>query len=300
MKIKSLLYISLVASLLFASCNLNEQPVFDDATQAFIAFDATSGRVNEAVDGVPDTLDVKLYCASVAGITASVKVVATDTAYDESIAAKEGVDFKIISDTEFHFDAANRFATVRIVTIDNDVQGGDHRFDLVLTDVQGCNLGANKRFAVTISDDEDPVNMLVGTYAASAESAFTDYPTQTWTATVTKDDETDNKIWISPICEFGGLPASSIYPVYGIVDVSKNTITIPYGQTVYGSESSTYNMVIAGLASNPVLSGSMMANIDISGTDVSFTINSSFGVGNTNADEWWYQALMSPIVFTKQ
>ena len=162
MKVKSLIYTSLAASLLFASCNLNEQPVFDDATQAFIAFSATSGNVFEAVDGVPDTLEIELYCASVAGITASVQVVPTDTAYPENQRAKEGVDFKIEGDSEIHFDADNRFATIKIVAIDNNVQGGNKRFDLVLTSPQGCNLGANKRYAVSILDDEDPVNMLIG------------------------------------------------------------------------------------------------------------------------------------------
>ncbi len=300
MKINSLLYTSLAASLLLASCNLNEQPKFDDATQAFIGFEATSARMNEAVDGVPDTLEVKLYCASVAGITASVKVVTTDTAYAESARAKEGVDYKILSDTEIHFDAEHRFATILIGAIDNNVQGGDRRFELVLTEAKGCNLGANKRFAVTISDDEDPVNMLVGTYRATAESGFTGEPTQNWTATVTKDEEVANKIWITPICEFGGLTGSQIKPAYGIVDVAKNTIAIPFGQTIYGSESATYNMVIAGLGSQPILAGNMMANIELNGTNVSFTINSPFGVGNTNANEWWYQALEAPIVFTKQ
>lgn len=300
MKINSLLYTSLAASLLLASCNLNEQPKFDDATQAFIGFETTSGRLNEAVDGVPGTLDVQLYCASVAGITASVKVVTTDTAYAESVRAEEGMDYKILSDTEIHFDAEHRFATIRIEAVDNNVQDGDRRFELVLTDVQGCNLGANKRFAVTISDDEDPVNMLVGTYSAMAESGFTGEPTQYWTATVTKDAEAANKIWIAPICEFGGLPASSVKPVYGIVDVVKNTIAIPFGQVVYGSESEAYNMVIAGLSNEPILAGSMMATIDLNGTNVSFTINSAFGVGDTNENRWWFQGLQAPIVFTKQ
>lgn len=202
MKVKSLIYTSLAASLLFASCNLNEQPVFDDATQAFIAFSATSGNVFEAVDGVPDTLEIELYCASVAGITASVQVVPTDTAYPENQRAKEGVDFKIEGDSEIHFDADNRFATIKIVAIDNNVQGGNKRFDLVLTSPQGCNLGANKRYAVSILDDEDPVNMLIGSYTATAESAFQGEPTQVWSATIERDFESEDVIYIQPICEF--------------------------------------------------------------------------------------------------
>lgn len=296
MKVKSLLYTSLAASLLFASCNLNEQPVFDDATQAFIAFSATSGNVFEAVDGVPDTLKIELYCASVAGITASVQVVPTDTAYPESQRAKEGVDFKIEGDSEIHFDADNRFATIKIVPIDNNVQGGSNkRFDLVLTSPQGCNLGANKRFTVTILDDEDPVNMLIGNYTATAESAFQGEPTQVWSATIERDFESDDVVYIQPICEFAGLTGSSITPVAATVDVASNTIHVQLGQTLYSSGET--NMLLADLNGNT--SGNLIADLYIEGTSVRFVFRSGYGVPVPDQAGYWYQALQ-PATFVKQ
>ena len=277
MKVKSLLYTSLAASLLFASCNLNEQPVFDDATQAFIAFSATSGNVFEAVDGVPDTLKIELYCASVAGITASVQVVVTDTAYAESQRAKEGVDFKIEGESEIHFDADNRFATIKIVSIDNNVQGG------------------NKRFAVSILDDEDPVNMLIGNYTATAESAFQGSPAETWSATVERDFESDDVVYIHPICEFGGLPGSSVSPVAATVDVASNTIHVQLGQTLYSSGET--NMLLADLNGNT--SGNLIADLYIEGTSVRFVFRSGYGVPVPDQAGYWYQALQ-PATFVKQ
>lgn len=292
MKVKSLLYTSLAASLLFASCNLNEQPVFDDATQAFIAFSATSGNVFEAVDGVPDTLKIELYCASVAGITASVQVVVTDTAYAESQRAKEGVDFKIEGESEIHFDADNRFATIKIVSIDNNVQGGNKRFDLVLTSPEGCNLGANKRFTVSILDDEDPVNMLIGNYTATAESAFQGSPAETWSATIERDFESDDVVYIQPICEFGGLPGSSVTAVAATVDAASNTIHVQLGQPLYGTD-----MVLADLNGNT--SGNLIADLYIEGNSVRFVFRAGYGVPVPDQAGYWYQALQ-PATFVKQ
>lgn len=268
---------------------------FDDATQAFIAFSATSGNVFEAVDGVPDTLEIELYCASVAGITASVQVVPTDTAYPENQRAKEGVDFKIEGDSEIHFDADNRFATIKIVAIDNNVQGGNKRFDLVLTSPQGCNLGANKRYAVSILDDEDPVNMLIGSYTATAESAFQGEPTQVWSATIERDFESEDVIYIQPICEFGGLPGSSVSPVSATVDAASNTIHVQLGQELYAS--GDMSMVLADINGNT--SGNILADLYIEGTSVRFVFRTGYGVPVPDQAGYWYQALQAPT-FVKQ
>ena len=257
-----------------------------------IAFSATSGNVFEAVDGVPDTLKIELYCASVAGITASVQVVVTDTAYAESQRAKEGVDFKIEGESEIHFDADNRFATIKIVSIDNNVQGGNKRFDLVLTSPEGCNLGANKRFTVSILDDEDPVNMLIGNYTATAESAFQGSPAETWSATVERDFESEDVVYIQPICEFGGLPGSSVTAVAATVDAASNTIHVQLGQPLYGTD-----MVLADLNGNT--SGNLIADLYIEGNSVRFVFRAGYGVPVPDQAGYWYQALQ-PATFVKQ
>ena len=326
MKIKSFLYTALASTLLFASCDINKQPVFDDDTQAFVAFNASSGVVKEAVDGVPGVIEIKLSVGSEKGVATDVTFATTDTAYAEALRAVEGQAYNIIKidtyqelnngkvrenviSTEFtaesaktiHFDADHRFASIYIQTVDNDVQGGDRKFDVVLTASTGCNLGACKSFAVTISDDEDPINNLVGTYSATAASMFQGYPDEAWEVVISRDDEAENKLWIQPICIFGGLSASGIYPVYCEVDVVAGTLQVPYSQCVYGGEGQTYNMVIAGLTSDgsPVLNGVAVANFTIEDKDVTISFTAGYGVGNVAADEWWYQAIEAPTFVKK-
>jgi hypothetical protein len=302
MKVKSLLYTSLAASLLFASCNLNEQPVFDDATQAFIAFSATSGYVFEAVDGVPDTLKIELYCASVAGITASVQVEVTDTAYAESQRAQEGVHYNILSDTEIHFDAEHRFATVKIVPVDDNELRGNKRFDLVLTSVDGCNMGANKRFEVIILDDEDPMNAFIGTYTATAESAFTGVSTQVWTATIERDFEKETRIYITPICEILNRPGTPINTVTATVDLDGNVLYVPLSQELYNQgdtdqDGEDNKLVLTNL--NQSVSGSIAADVQINGMDVSIVFHEGYGIFDPMDPGGFYQALQAPT-FVKQ
>ena len=324
MKFKSLIYTALASALLFTSCDLNHQPVFDDDTQAFIGFSGTKATesIPEAKDGVVSTYALSLECASIKGITAQVAFAAVDTNYDASKRAQEGTDyvFKTLetytvdaqgnrlnvetidlttgAEKIVKFDANHRFATIYIETIDNNIEDGDKKFDVVLSDVKGCNLGAKKSFAITIADDENPLNQLLGVYDATTPSAFDGYPDENWEVTIVADDETEGKIWIQPIITIGGLSAADIAPVHATVDLVQETIQMPYGQTVYGGEGQSYNMVIAGLENNPVLSGVAVATYDLS-NGVVITFQNGYGVGNLAANEWWYNAYQGPV-FTKQ
>lgn len=325
MKFKSLIYTALASTLLFTSCDLNKQHVFDDNTQAFIAFEGTVSSMSaaESKDGVVTTIQLPIQCASVKGVTASVNFAFTDTAYAENIRAKEGVDYVVKSVVTYNFDAdqnpinvvstdltaagapkvinfdaEHRFATLVLETIDNNEQDGDKKFDVVLTSANGCKLGAFDTFAITVADDENPLNQLLGAYAAHAASAFNGYPDEDWDVVLTADDETEGKIWIHPICLFGGLSAGDIYPVYATVDLAQGIIQMPYGQCVFGGEGQTYNMVTAGLGDQPILSGVNVATFTL-GEEVVIEWQSAFGVGNIAANEWYYQALNAPT-FTKK
>ncbi len=296
MKIKNLLYTSLAASLLFASCDLNKQPVFDDATQAFIGYDKTSAYFMESVSGVPDTLEVTLYCASVEGVEASVVVEPTNTAYDEDVRAVEDVHYKILTDKVIKFDKDNRFATIKVVSINNDAEGSDRRFDLVLTNVQGCNMGANTNFAVRILDDENVLNKLLGTYDVTGVSAFQDVGVVEWTATISKDDKKDNTLWIHPITAFY-LPAEMVSPVYAVADKDKLIISLPLGQVIYaGGEGEEDDFVLCDLNGNPM--GALVGNILVEGDKISFDLPGGAGIPSPDG-QGWYDAITS-YTFVKQ
>lgn len=324
MKFKSFIYTALASALLFTSCDLNKQHVFNDDTQAFIAFAGakSSVSVSESTDAAGSVIEIPMLCASVKGVTATVNFALTDTAYAENLRAVEGVHYVVksvitytldaqnnrinevvtdlsVAGTEqvIKFDADHRFATLVIETIDNDSQDGDKKFDVVLTGAQGCQLGAFDTYAVTISDDESPMNLFVGTYTLSGTNAF-DGTTVTWDVNVYRDDVDENKIWLQPIATVGGLSAAQIMPVYALVDLVAENIQLPYGQTIYGGPDLGINLVIAGYNGEPVLNGAAVCNYVMDGKSVSFTIP-FLGTGETVENAWWYSATEN-ITLTKK
>lgn len=322
MKIKSLIYTALASTLLFASCDLNKQPVFDDETQAFIAFDKSSVELSEAAGNVEATLQ----CVSVAGINAEVTLTADVTEYADSLQAKEGTHFNLVEVVRYNiddnresetfnmpincdtikfvageafvikFDQNHRFASLHYAIVDNDEEDGDKMFDLLLSDVKNCNLGANKRLKIAVKDDENPIAALVGTYSATAKSAFANQPDENWTVVITLDETDPEKIWIKPLIEFADF-GSRIAAVYGIVDIDLGIISIPYDQQLYEQEG--YDFRLGNLQA--ATSGVLVANFEASKTSVVITFTEGYGVGNVynGASEWFYNAIQAPT-FTKQ
>ena len=338
MKIKSLIYSSLAATLLFASCDLNKQPSFDDDTQAFIAYDEVSGRVNEAVAGEVCTLEVTLYCASISGVNAQVEVVTSNEAYSGIAKAVENENYRIakvetytIDDNEksdtykerinvvetafdasaprvIKFDAQHRFASIYIETINdnNTIEIGDKRFDMTLTNVKGCNLGESKKFTVRISDDEDPINRLVGTYTAYAQSGFKGMPDENWTMEISRDDDNDKKIWIYPIVSLVntvGVADDQLSPVYAIVDLDNQIISVPFGQSLWKNDSYGYDGKLCTIGtSDLVFSGAALMNYVEADGGVTISYSSYLGVWEVNTAgtsmngeaNGWFQLVDSP------
>lgn len=322
MKIKSLLYTSLAATLFFTSCDLNKEPVFDDNTQAFIAFEKVAATTDEAKAGETTVLEASLYCASVAGIDATVAFSFDGSAYGDA-AAVEGTHFeplyvvrysidynnqsadfmkRINVDTvmvtkenrTIKFDKQHPYAAVAVRTIDNTQQEPNKKFDIVLSNPTACQLGANKTFTVTIADDENPMNRILGEYAATAKSGFTGYPDENWDVTISADEEKENQIWIHPICLFGGLGAGQVEPVYAKVDVVQQTVQMPYGQSLYAG-----NPDIKLADFNMSYGGNALANYTMDDTGVVITWTSGLVVPVPGGEGSAYQAVQPPT-FTKK
>lgn len=139
----------------------------------------------------------------------------------------------------------------------------------------------------------DALTLIEGDYNATAQSAFAGYPDEEWTVSITRDDAEENKVWIHPICLFGGLPASSVSSVYAFVDTIQQTITVPLGQ-LYSSELS---LVLANLDGETT--GNLIADYTEENGAVSITFREGFGIPVSNEPGYWYQALMAPI-FNKE
>lgn len=305
MKIKSLIYTSLASVLLFASCDINKEMQFDDETQAFIAFESARATVMEAVDGQEQILAIPLHCASVKGIDATVtyEAVAPDTTMN--IENVQGVKFNFVdkdgnvidkANQKISFNADNRFATIYIKTINDNENLGDVTFNVQLANPTSCNLGANNAFIVTISDDEDPINRLVGSYVATGYSLAYEADVE-WPATITRDEEIANRIWFGNIIDSSGFGVTW-HEVFGTVDVELNTITIRRGQSIYGSsEDETSNIILATYGQTIQEGGTFTINYTL-GDVITITMGSNYLSPYRPYDQALFDAVGN-IVYTK-
>ena len=303
MKIKGLIYTSLASVLLFASCDLNKPAVFDDNTQAFIAFENVKDRVMEAMGGEEQILAVPLYCASVAGIEATVEY---DAAPNTDVRPAElNRDFIFVdaqgnpvAEQKLSFNAEHRFDTIYVKTInDNNLaEIGDKYFEIVLSNAVGCNLGAHQRFAVTIQDDEDPMNRLVGNYHATATSLALE-ATIEWDLSIDRDETVGNKIWFSQILD-GALYGATFVPVYAVADTELQIISMRRGQTLYGSEDDGNLIVLATYGSTVQTGGVVTVNYTENGDHVTISMGSNYLSPCRASDQAIFDAV-GDIVFTK-
>ena len=139
------------------------------------------------------------------------------------------------------------------------------------------------------------LSYLEGTYSAFAKSAFKDYPDEEWQVNITIDETEKGKVWIQPVCMFGGLDAEYISPIYATYNAADNTLNMPLGQVVY--EDSEHKLVIAQTVdgSDKNLTGNIVMQIDnnANGVDITFAEDYIIGVGDILNDDWWYQALQN-------
>ncbi len=152
-----------------------------------------------------------------------------------------------------------------------------------------------KMIKKAVAASDITIEDITGEFEAYAVSAFENQPDEEWIVTITADEADANKVWIVPICEFGA-PASPVYATFNAADA---TLSLPMGQCVY--EDDTYKLVLGTSTdgSNVDTESSLTMNIIKSEMGVVLELDALFGVGNINANEWWYQAL-GYTIFAKE
>ncbi|MBR5787543.1 MAG: M6 family metalloprotease domain-containing protein [Muribaculaceae bacterium] len=155
-------------------------------------------------------------------------------------------------------------------------------FDFKMDDVSG-------------DEQDSDLSYLEGTYNAFANSGFQNHPDEVWQVNITVDDTDKNKVWIQPVCMFGGLSAKYINPVYATYNAEDNTLIMPSGQVVYEDSESKFVIAQTTTGSDINLTHNFVMQIEKNDYDVeiSFANDCYIGVGNILNDEWWYQALQN-------
>lgn len=220
-RIKSIYGLLAAGVLLFASCNINEEPTFDNK-DTFVAFTNATMSIGED----KGTLEIPVLLSSLSGMSTSVDFeIVTDGS-----TAVEGTHYSIEGGNTLTFtkDAPTQYIKLNI--IDNDTFNGDVKVIFVLKDPQGVNLGASKQCQVTIEDNEHPLLFILGTFACKGESNFGG--DLEWNLTIEKDADDLNKVWINNL-----VPGGSSLKIYGTITEDKTEIHIPVGQEIASSSS---------------------------------------------------------------
>lgn len=283
-RIKSIYGLLAAGALLFASCNINEEPTFDDK-DAFVAFTNATMSIGEE----KGTLEIPVLMTSLSGVSATIdfEMVA------EGSTAIEGTHYTIDGGNSLTFtkDAPTQYIKLNIIDDNVFTNPGYQTIVFSLKASEGVNLGASKTCKVTIQDDEHPLLFILGTYAASAKSYFANRGSFDWNITIERDTDDLNKVWIGnlePYFAANGFVAPKANYFYGTVNEEKTEIRVPVGQKI-GYSDSGVDVVLAGFSGpdpddSEELSTGMNITISILENGAKLRIESAYGAAS---DGWW-------------
>jgi hypothetical protein len=287
---KIAIYLSILASVTFSACELNDYPEFNDA-DAFVEFSSERTSVAENVG----TLNVPVRLTSLAAKTSTITFEIIDST------AVQGKDFELDGGaTILTFDGSDPVKNIKFNIISHEGEfTGDLVFGIGITSGGSVSIGSTDTIYVTILDLDHPLSFILGEFNATATSYFNG--TQAWTVTLAKDISDTKKVWITNLVA-GGSSAST--PVYGIVNDEKTEIKIPVGQTI--ATSSSYPTILlegyygpdgaVGIPNGESITG----KIDPNGT---IHIQDEFGSHVYNASgssAGWYNIFEADGVFVKK
>lgn len=282
-------YISLVAvAALAASCNMNKEPVFNDA-DAFVAFDKAAFTCKES-DG---SIQIPVTLASVAGISTTVSYAAVDGT------AVAGTDFELADGRgtlNFTADARTQYITVNIIEHPG-VYTGDLNFSLEFKSTGDVNSGFDNKCTITILDNDHPLASILNTYKATGTSYFNGEIE--WEMTLEKDAKDVAMVWFSQLV--GGV--SGFYGIVTMTDGQPTSIAIPMGQisAVNTTTTGDGNIYLYGLSNDGNLNdeGNIIVTIKDNGATLEFDNDwgPSANAGGTNN---YFDLVYPGIVATKK
>ncbi len=294
-------YLPLIASAtLFAACDDNEQPEFSDS-EAFVAFNsATATVIEKSGDNVAPVTEIYVTLASRAGLSKTATIEIVDSKKDETYTAEESVNFEVIGSKELAFSENERTASLKLRYIPDGKFTGDMTFKLVLKS-DDANIGHESECVVTLSDAEHPLQAILGSYKASADSYFPNRGHFDWNITFSKDESDVSKIWIDGLDPYFGSAGYKGH-IYGTVDKDLTTISIPAKQA-YGYKDSDGEEATIEFFSNAdpddenamQLSDGDNATISINDGGATLTVNNSYGIYCGG----WFNLMYGDMVITK-
>jgi hypothetical protein len=220
-------------AILFMATACKKDLIMFDSSMNLVGFSSVTASVKEDLGAQPG---VQVYLGAALGTPATTVTITVDTVGLGKIAAKEGIDFTILSKSITAEVGEN---DVTISPVNNTVFTGDKKFYLVITaNSANYKISVQKRVLVTIIDDEHPLKAWIGTYIVAASSYGDTYNgkpegswDESWTVVVSAVEGDVTKL------SFSGVGAVGSGPIIATLDKNALTISFAKGQNlgdVYG------------------------------------------------------------------
>lgn len=263
--------LTLTFGILMVSCNVNDNPVFDDS-EAFVAFDSGTMSVKESVGEI----SIPVTLASVQGLAVTISYEAVEspdsTVIPASSAAVVGKDFELLDAAgtlSFTSEARTQYVKIKIIE-HKGTYTGDLKFQIRIKNSGSVKVSREDNIVVTITDNDHPLNSILGTYSCKGKSYF--YGDVAWDMTFTKDPGDVSIVWIRGIAY--GFPGGGFYGTVTMKDNQPASIAIPIGQinTVNTTSSGDGNVYLFGLSSSVSLTdeGNIIVTVLNSGKNIQF------------------------------
>ncbi len=272
--------LSLIMMFVFTSCEKQEAIIYNGK---IVYFDNSQLAIPEN-STTPLSIDLIAAGTNGDGGTGATVTFSTDGIANPAI---EGSDFTV-SGNSVSFDTYYGLESITLTAIDNDVYETDKYVDLIITSVtNGYKAGAKDTLRITISDNEHPLALVIGTFSAAATSYFNGAEIYEITTAPDPDDET---VLVITNMVSGGTNTT----VYGTVDLDLMTIEFPVGQEIAVGVATLEGFYGPSGATGIPDGGFITGNIDANGN---ITIADEYG-SHANAGGW-YNIYMSGGVWTK-
>jgi len=219
--------ILLVILIMVTACE--DGVIMFDSSKNLVGFTSASVTINE---NQGTSTPFYLYFGAAEDTPETTVTLTIDTVGLGDAAAKEGIDFTVSSKSLTVEVGEDNGAT--ITPIDNAVFTGNKKFYVVISASSSSLISAQKKFLVTIADDEHPLKTWLGSFTVTAVSYGNPGSwDEEWNILTTAVDGHLDQIAIT------GLGYGSTVPLIATIDKDDLTISIVSAQTLgaaYGSD----------------------------------------------------------------
>lgn len=218
--------ILLVTLIILTACE--DSLIMFDSSMNLVGFTTPGMTINESHTSPTPFF---LYFGAAEGTPETKVTLTIDTAGLGDAAAREGIDFLISAKSLDLKIGEENSATV--LPVDNAVFTGNKKFYIVISASSSSLISAQKKFLVTIADDEHPLKAWLGSYTVTALSyGNLGAWDEEWNIQTTAVEGHLDQIAIT------GLGYGSTEPLIASIDINNLTISIVSAQSLgaaYGS-----------------------------------------------------------------